>query len=65
MLRYWNVLNHLTDKATVDRIHYGTSLTMSLIVKVWSIFLTCKQVIGFVTKRGLNSISRLWQVDFI
>lgn len=65
VLRYWNVLDNLTDKATVDRIHYGPNLTMSLIVKVLSLFLTCKQVIGFVTKRGLNSISRLCQVNFI
>lgn len=64
VLRNWNVLDHLTDKATVDRIHYGPSLTMSFIVKVLSLFFTCKQVIGFVTKREFNSISRLCQVNF-
>lgn len=65
VLRYWNVLDHLTEKATVGRIHYGPSLTMSFIVKVLSLFLTCKQVIGFVTKRGLNSNSRLCKVNYI
>lgn len=54
VLRYWKVLDNLTNKATVDRIHYGPSLTMSFIVRVLSLFLACKQVIGFVTKRGLN-----------